>query len=926
MFKKITSVVAFILLTSFAFAQNLQISGIVKDTATKASVKNAVITLLSPKDSILKAFTRVKEDGSYLIKDVKPGKYIFSVSHPTFGEYVDDIDFTGANTKIPLVSLTPKSKLLEAVIIKSGSPIKIKGDTTVYTADSFKVSANANVEELLKKLPGIQVDKNGQIKAMGQTVEKVLVDGEEFFGDDPGMAVKNLRADAVKEVQVFDKKSDQAEFTGIDDGKTKKTINLKLKENKKKGYFGKIDLAGGLLKNKDPRYNDNLLISSFKGKRKLSAFLLNGNTGQDGLNWQDEQKYGGNDNDNNGMFDEDGGVNFSFGAQSTQDEEPNIDAQNGFLTNVNAGLQYSNKWNEKTSLNFAPKYNSQRYDNTKTSYTQNQLKDRVLNTNSNDTLFINRYNVKLKATYEVKLDTSNTIKITAKSNFYHTESTDVSDGTTLGGKNEFVNSFEKSLSTNSDKQAFGLNVSLKHKFKKARRTFSLTGDWNQLNNDGTNLLRSENIFLDTLGFPVKINLNQEKNYTKVTNTSSTRIVYTEPLSKKLALELAYQLSINNGTNDQTTLNYNTATNKYDTRVDTLSNEFVQKIVQNIPSFKVNYSYKKFKANIGAGVSFINFNFDNLSLKTSSNRDFTNFTPSANLTYTRKANHSFSIKYTGTTKQPTIDQLQPLRNNNDLFNQYIGNPDLKPSFTNSFSINNFGYNFVKDLWQYQSIILGLENNSIANNRVTDATGATKIQPINTNGNINLNLLAGIGFKQKKINTRFSFNFNSGFNRYIDFVNNAKNISDNTNVGLNVNINKTKDKKYDISLYFGPNFNSQKTTQTSFKNKYLSTNLGMNSTIYYKKVWSLNVEYNLDSRQKTAQAPSLTYNIVNTKIQRTFKKDEYTLYFTARDLLNQNIGLDRNFFGTTFTEIRNTRLQRYFMLGFAWNFKNKVATKK
>jgi Outer membrane protein beta-barrel family/Carboxypeptidase regulatory-like domain len=924
--KKISLLIVFALSFFLVEAQNASVTGSVKDTATKVSVKNAVVSLLSPKDSILKAFTRVKEDGTFSLKNVKLGKYLISVSHPTFGEYVEDIEIKTVTEILGPIALTTKSKLLTEVIVKSGSPIRIKGDTTIYTADSFKVSANANVEELLKKMPGIQVDKDGKIKAMGQTVEKVLVDGEEFFGDDPGMAVKNLRADAVKEVQVFDKKSDQAEFTGIDDGKSKKTINLKLKEDKKKGYFGKIDVAGGLLKDKDARFNDNILLSSFKGKRKLSAFLLNGNTGQDGLNWQDEQKYGGNDEQQT-MFDEDGGINFSFGAQGNQDEEPRIEAQNGFLTNVNAGLQYSNKWNDKSNLNFTPKYNSQRYNNAKTTYTQNQIKDTSLNTNTSDNVFINRYNVKLKATYEVKLDSANTLKIIAKSNFYHTESIDESFGKTTGYNDDFVNSFEKIITTNSDKQAYGLNVSLKHKFKKARRTFSLTGDWTQLNNNGINILKSKNNVLDTLSLPIIIDVNQQKDYDKVTNNVSSKVVYTEPLTKKLALELAYQLSLNNGTNNQSTLNYNPATTKYDYKIDTLSNNFKQNITQNIPSFRINYSYKKIKANIGAGVSFINFNLTDLSSNKITDRNFTNFSPSANLTYTPKANHSISIKYTGTTKQPTIDQLQPLRNNNDLFNQYIGNPNLKPSFTNSFSLNKFGYNFVKDLWSYQTIMLGLENNSIANNRITNtANGLTKIQPINTNGNLNLNVFAGVGFKQKKINTRFSFNFNTGFNRYVDFVNNAKNISDNTNAGLNININKSKDKKYDISISLGPNYNIQKTTQNSTRNKYLSTTLGVNSTIYYKKVWSINVDYNLDSRQKTAQAPALTYNIINTKLQRTFKKDEYTIYFSARDLLNQNIGLDRNFYGTTFTETRNTRLQRYFMLGFAWNFKNKAAVKK
>ena len=271
-----------ILSTYSSFAQRAQISGQVQDANQEKPIKNAVVALFTPKDSLLYLFTRTDTTGRYILKNVEPGKYIFSASQPYYADRLNDINVSG-DTKLPATKLISKGELLQEVIVKTGSPMRIKGDTTVYTADSFKVSANANVEELLKKLPGIQVDQDGNIKAMGETVQKVLVDGEEFFGDDPGMAVKNLRADAVKEVQVFDKKSDQSEFTGIDDGKTQKTINLKLKENKKTGYFGKIDVAAGPEKHIDNRYNSNLMFGSFKGKRKFSAFLLNGNTGQDGL-------------------------------------------------------------------------------------------------------------------------------------------------------------------------------------------------------------------------------------------------------------------------------------------------------------------------------------------------------------------------------------------------------------------------------------------------------------------------------------------------------------------------------------------------------------------------------------------------------------------------------------------------------------------
>src|SRR5687768_10470689 len=387
--KLITLLTAIFIFSFSSFAQLSKISGSVNDPHEKRPVENTVIALLTPRDSILYKFTRSDAGGQFIIKDVKPGSYVLMTTHPYFADLLTDVEINSDTVFAPL-ALISKSKLLQEVIVTTGSPIRIKGDTTVYTADSFKVSANANVEELLKKLPGIQVDKDGKIRAMGEIVEKVLVDGEEFFGDDPGMAVKNLRADAVKEVEVFDKKSEQAEFTGIDDGKTQKSINLKLKEDRKKGYFGKIDVAGGLQKKIDDRYNDNLLFSSFKGKRKLSAFLLNGNTGQDGLSWQDEEKYGGRDDISMNM-DEDGGVHFMWNG-GTSDDEPYVDPRNGFTTNVNAGAQYSNKWNDKRTLNFSPKYNSQLYRNHRQTFSQTQVGDSVLNEESDGETGINRHN------------------------------------------------------------------------------------------------------------------------------------------------------------------------------------------------------------------------------------------------------------------------------------------------------------------------------------------------------------------------------------------------------------------------------------------------------------------------------------------------------------------------------------------------------
>lgn len=923
--KLFTLLTGIFIVSASSIAQTATISGSVLDPNEKKPVQNAVIALLTPKDSILYKFTRTNTQGKYTIKDVMSGDYILMTTHPYFADLLDNVVIKN-DLEIPELALISKAKLLQEVIIKTGSPIKIKGDTTVYTADSFKVSANANVEELLKKLPGIQVDKDGKIKAMGETVQKVLVDGEEFFGDDPGMAVKNLRADAVKEVQVFDKKSDQAEFTGIDDGKTQKTINLKLKEDKKTGYFGKLDAAGGLLKGIDPRYKDNLMFSTFKGKRKFTGFLLNGNTGQDGLSWQDEQKYGSNDNMTMSM-DDDGGV-MMFWSGNTTDDEPYLDPQNGYLTSVNAGAQYSNKWSDKYTFNFSPKYNRQNYTNHKNSFTQTQVKDSVLNQFADDQTNINRHNIKTRVVFDLKLDSMNSLKLTANANFYHTESNQVTNSISRGNTGTLKNSSNRSLQTNSDKNAVTGNLIFKHKFLKPRRTLSVTADWNILNTQGENYLKSFNQAYYQGNPSGSQTLNQMKDYETATQTLSTKITYTEPLSKLYSLELGYQLGVNSGNNDQLTYSYSAGSGKYDLVVDSLTNQFKQNIVQNIPSAKINFANKKLKINVGSGFGFTNFDLKDITFNKDYKRNYLNFYPTGNLTYTYKPNHSLRLYYNGNTTQPTINQLQPLRNNNDYFNQSIGNPDLKPSFTNSFNISHNSYNFIKDMYTYQSVYIRQTSNAITNNRTINIdSGKTVTQPVNTSGNITVGFYGGMGFKIKKIDTRLNISPNLNYIKSVDVINGSQSFSKTFTPGMSVWISKGKEKKYDVSVNDQFNYNSNTTTQNDTKINYITNRLSINATVYIKKVWSIINEYEFFYRQKTLQFnDAINTHILNARLQRTFKKDEFTVYFTVRDLLNQNVGIQRNFYSNTYSEVINDRLKRYFLIGFTWDFKNKGAKTK
>ena len=915
-----------VLMLSFnGFSQKSNLTGAVTDI-DKIPVQNAVIALLTPKDSILYRFLRSDKEGKFEFKNLKEGKFILMTSHSKYGDYVDEININENQNNLGTIALMSKTQLLKEIIIKSGS-MRIKGDTTSYRASDFKVDANANVEELLKKLPGIQVDKNGVIKAMGETVKKVLVDGEEFFGDDPGMAVKNLRADAVKEIQVFDKKSDQAAFTGIDDGNSQKTINLKLKDDKKKGFFGKIDAANGPIANLDSRYNTNVLISSFKAKRKLSAFLLNGNTGQDGLDWQDSEKFGGGNNNFSMDMDDDGNVNYQWTGGGS-DGEPNINSQNGFIKNTNAGLQYSNKWSDKHNLNVTPKFNNQIYTNNNARFNKTQVGQTQLNDKSVTATNVNRSNYKLNVVYDVKLDTINSLKITAQTNFYDTTNSDFTDSSTTDEDGVLKNKRQILVDNISDKQALSASVLFKHRFAKARRTLSVNSSWNSLTSNLNGFLKSDNESYAVGILSGTTVVNQNKIGDRNTQNATVNFTYTEPLGKKFAMQFAYQLERNTGQSTQLTYNFSNTTGKYDDLVSDLSNQFKQTITVNKPNLKFSYNSKKINYSFGSGFGFTSFDLLDQTINKNYNRNFTNLFPSANFSYKYKSNANFRISYNGATRQPTIDQLQPLRNNQDFFNQIVGNPDLKQSFTNSINISQNSYNMLTETNLYQGLSFRTTSNQISyNNDIDPESAKTITKAINTNGNFSGNFYAGYNFKIKKIDLEVGLNPSLNFSRSVISINNIANTSDNLNSSFGLRFSKSKEKKYDVTINNNFSNSRNETTQNNETRSFNTNDMSFNGTIYFAEKWKLSTDYTLSTRQKTIDfQTNLSNQLWNARFQRTFKNDEFTAYILIRDILNQNIGIERSTFQNTISEERNDRLQRYAMLGFTWNFKNKGEKKE
>lgn len=903
--------IIYLLATSSSQAQVSSIKGNVKDTVEKKNPANAVVSLMRKSDSVLVKFSRTDKDGKFTLNEVNTGKYIIMITHPYMGDYFDGVEVVKEGAlDLGNVYMTPKSKLLAEVIVKSGSPIRIKGDTTVYTADSFKVRPGANVEELLRRLPGIQVDKDGKITAMGERVKKVLVDGEEFFGSDPGIATKNLRADAVKEVEVFDKKSDQAEFTGIDDGVKDKTINLKMKQNK--GYFGKVELGGGL---KD-KYDGSAMLNSFRGKRKIAGYGIMSNTGQTNLDWQDAQNYGGGMDGFSSGIDDDGGMYISYSGG----EDSYWGGRNGIPQSWSGGLHFSDKFdNARQSFNSGYKFSKVNAPLTNRTFARTFLPDSSWFTNSLNNTFNSTIKHALNLTVELNIDSLNSIKWTTKANTKKVRTSNNFYTESLSDNLDTINNSRRRSDNLSDNKGFNSTVLWKHKFRKLSRTLSINADFNWSESDNNGLLYSLNKYYDE-GVLDHIDTTDQLNIRNSVNKGlTTKISYTEPLAKDFYLELSYALSYNNNQNDRIT-NRKNLSGKYEDVIDTLSNSFEFNRLVNTPGLNFRMNKKKYNYSFGASVGFSNFVQKNLTENSSTKYNFTNFFPRASYNYKFKPNQNLRLNYNGSTSAPSLEQLQPIRVNTDPLNIYIGNPDLKQSFRHSINAGYNSYNVLKEKNLYTNINIGFVQNSFVQSSTVDSVGKRTYQTVNTSGPYNINIYSDYGRKLTKWKIRVGAGPVINMSKNIDYINGIKNITKNTNYGVRFNVSKYVENKYDF--YFSPGItrtSSEASVNKSANADYWQLEGWANARVKLPKGFEVTSDANIQWRQKD---PRFTNNNNFTNwnaalVRRMLKDNKLEVRIGIYDILNQNKGYQRNFSSYSFTESYYTTLRRFWLVSVTWN---------
>ncbi len=894
------------------FAQNsYPINGVTVDTASKVKLQGATIAVLNARDSILRQFAYSGPDGGFSITGLDTGKYMMLVTRNGYADYVERFNLTALHD-FGQINMSLKSKLLQDVIIRGQtSAIKIKGDTTEYNAKAYVIQPNDKVEDLLRQLPGIQVDQNGNITAQGVAVKKVLLDGEEFFGDDPMLVTRNIRADMVAKVQLYDKKSDQATFTGIDDGKKAKTINIQLKEDKRNGAFGKVDAGAGTSK----RYQGQALYNIFRGNEKMSAYGTVATTGKVGLGYIDNNRLGS------------GNIEIGDNGLVPLPTNGDLDASTGQFDGKgsplagSAGVHYDNKWGDNGKpINANYKIGWLNVKGNAVTATQQSLPDGQINNNTTENFDNSSFRQKLDATYQFKPDTSSNLKISADGTIKTIKTNSNYASVNLRENDTPLNNEQRTLNNDGDQRIFNVGVFYTKKFSKPRRTFSWNISQSYIRSGSNGFLNSNINFYNPLGIKDStVAVNQYKKSTTVNSSINSNITWTEPLTKTLSLVINYGLGINNSTSNN--LSYNASTpGRYDVFDPVYSNNYKFNQLANQGGAVFNYKTNKSILNFGAKVTSIAFKQTNEYTGNSYTRNFLNWLPQVSYQNSLSKYASFVISYTGRTTQPNIEQLQPILINTQPLYITLGNPALKPAFTHDFSATYRGAQPVSGFNFYISPYYSITTTAIVNNIVTDAAGKTTVSYVNLAGNQqnNYGLFINLGKSIKSIG--FSINFNTDASTSYSYINNALDRSDYHSYSAGISIGKSKLNKYSFNLSASPQYTTSTfSLQPQINNNAAGFASSARAYVYLPGKFQIGADVNHTYRAATQAFDAQQITLLNASISKTFlKSNGLKLAITGNDLLDQNVTISRRVTGSTITQSSYSGIKRYFLFSITWDF--------
>ncbi|MEM6380013.1 MAG: TonB-dependent receptor, partial [Bacteroidota bacterium] len=671
-FRQLLCLVSLFLCPYLSFSQTAEIKGTIQDT-TAAPLSGASVVVLNAQDSLLEKFAISEANGDFIIKRLGKGEYILQVSFLGYQTYSQGISVS-TDQDVGNIVLKPVIQDMDAITVEAERiPIEIDGDTIKYNADAFDTRPNANVEELLKKLPGMEVARDGSIKAQGEDVSKVLVNGKEFFGKDPKIATKNLPADIVDQVQVFDEQSETSRFTGVDDGEREKTINLSLKKDKSKGWFGNFEGGYGT----ENRYNGKANLNRFTDKMQFSTLGRLNNVNEQAFTIQD-------------YFDLMGGMSAALsGGLMINPSELGIsfngdDRRQGFLTTGSLGSNLNYDFSEKSDLSINYFYNTFDKDEDRT-VSRNSFLGEGQFFNTDETSFQNSVNNnhRLNARYKYKIDSTQNIQLRLNMGLNDRLVDRQRFQETFLNEQQFQNSSDQTNRITNDNYDWNANALYRKRFAKKGRSFVSNLNFGQKGADGLNLIEAANIFGS-----IADDLNQEQIVDNSQWNYDGRFTFTEPVGKGKYLAFNYRRR-----------NYEERMDKdfFDivagqlVRNDFLSNQFISDYIFNQGGLALQWNAKKSKLRLSLAAQQARLIGDFLSEFPNVNRRFNNLLPGLNWNYEFNGSKSLTINYNTNVSEPTIQQLQPVVDNSNPLSIYVGNPNLKPAYNHNVRIQTTLFN-------------------------------------------------------------------------------------------------------------------------------------------------------------------------------------------------------------------------------------------
>ncbi len=883
-----------ILLTVFHFVIAIQmlsaqqkLSGTIFDQAE--SIESATVILLD-KDSTMVSFALSDDKGAFVFEGLDQTEYILQISFMSYADYSTSINLKPSESlDLGKIYLEESSEILKEVTIKAEHiPIGIKGDTINYNAAAFQTKPGATVEELLKKMPGIEVGRDGSIKAQGEEVENVLVDGKEFFGKDPKIATQNLEAEAVDKVQVFDKASELAEFTGIEDGKEEKTINLKLKDGYKNGGFGNISLAGGT----EDRYQSKLSYNRFSPKAQSSILFSANNINKQAFSFNEYiSMMGGLNSAINNMMS---GMNFS--------EFSNGRAPQGLSNDISGGLNFNYDFNEKVQWTsnyflFEKKLNLLKSNKSIQFLDNNEFasSDEEQNSNSTRNHKINtKLLIKPSPLIQWVLRNNLGIRSTSNSSFQNSEFED------LFGVNTTT------LDQNLESSGLDYNGELQRRkkyLKKGRNWINSIKYHNAQVEDQTNI---DNLyFVDQENF----SLNQFQAFDNVLKRWEGESAFTEPLNKLNFVSLKYAYKSEEESPEKAF--YDIVDNQ-EILNTTLSDVFTKSLSTHQIGLSFRRNKKKNKVAFGINQQWITLETQaGLSLSPYA-RQYRFVLPYANWDIEVARNTKIDLSYQSRTEVPGIQQLISIPDNTNPKLLRIGNPGLRPAQIHSFRI---GYNKFNN-FDFKNLFASVSFSSIVDRVVYSLSfddnllGTSK--PINSSRYLNGNLYFTYSAPIRKLGIKYRLSARGDWSDYESFLNNEASQVFETESSLSLTFENRKKKNFDVLFGISSGIQSRAyQINPMFDQRFLNTSAFADLNWFLPNNWTLTSSFDYTQFSNQSFSAPEGFKLWNASVQKGFKDNKFIIKATAFDLLKQNVGIARQGGFNSFSESTFNTLHQYFM---------------